>query len=498
MKTLTRWTAAALAAVLALLCAVPPLLAAAADRGAVVVAGGFLAVADALDRTVFGWMHPALRSAGIVNAKGAKLADILKELKKLQDDHRGKAMPEDMGKKFEELAAEAKGLQDEFDRDEQIKSFEKFGREIPDPAMPADGPAAAKAAPIVGYISLGQAFTASEQFKNYLAAGRPQGGSMPFRVKGLAGEDRFIGLTAEGLKKLQETWEGKAIPTIGAGVIQPDRISEIVRDSEPIRLTMRDLLNVSRTSSNAIEYLAFTPAATPAAAPVAENAAKPETTFILDDATSPVRTLAVWIPVTEQQLQDIPQVEGIIDTELRYELKLVEERQVTWADGTGQNLLGIFQTPGVAAGRTVGGDTLLDKIRRSITDVRVSGNEPNGVILHPYESEALDLLKGTDSHYVWVVITDDNGRMRVWGLTKVESVAMQEPGSYTTNERRVLVGDFVRGATLWDRLDATVQVGWQNDDFTKNRRTIRGEERVAFGVKRPAAFKYVVAQARVA
>jgi hypothetical protein len=56
----------------------------------------------------------------------------------------------------------------------------------------------------------------------------------------------------------------------------------------------------------------------------------------------------------------------------------------------------------------------------------------------------------------------------------------------------------VRGATLWDRQQATVAVGWKDDDFIKNLRTIRAELRAAFAVRRPKAFIKITSQAAVA
>lgn len=455
---------------------------------------------------VAGMLAPLMdHPGGVLLAIGAvattrPLATILAEMKALQEQFRGKEMPQAEGEKFEALGKEAKAIQDEADREKQIKAFEIFGREVTDPILPAadlDGKTGVSGdAQIVGYLSVGQMFARSEEFKQYIENGMPlQAGSGLLRVKGLHGQAGLIPVTRGEMKAIDARIEGKAIATVGATVLRGDRLTEVVRSTERRVDFLRDLLTVTPTGQPSVEYLTLTPAAA-ASTPVAANAAKPETTLTLGLATAPVRTIAVWMPVTEQQLQDVPQIESTIDTELMYDLKLTEDSQLAWGAGTGENLLGIFNTPGVVAGRTVGGDTLLDKIRRAITDVRVANGMATGIAIHPYDWEALQLLKGTDSRYVWVVVSDAGGD-RLWGLDVADTVAMQEPGSYTTNERRVLVGDFVRGATIWDRQQAGVQVGYVNDDFTKNRRTIRAEERLAFGVKRPTNFRYVVAQARV-
>jgi HK97 family phage major capsid protein len=51
-----------------------------------------------------------------------------------------------------------------------------------------------------------------------------------------------------------------------------------------------------------------------------------------------------------------------------------------------------------------------------------------------------------------------------------------------------LVGDFVMGATLFDREEAAVRVGLIDDQFVRNMQTILAELRVAFAVWRPNAF----------
>lgn len=433
-------------------------------------------------------------------AAHAKLTAELAAGQKLMAE-RNLTQPE--GDALEAKAKEAETLQGELDQYARISDLAAKGREMPEIHMPGSTSPEVKAGEsgddVVGVLGLGEAFVNSPEFKAFQDAGFPQSHSAPFRVPGLKTaavtitRKQAAAMEAKGISL--SALEMKAIPTIGAGSIRSDRIADVVRSAEMTRLSVRDVLNTQRTSSNLIEYLTIT-APTVAAAPTAENAAKPEATMVTAIATAPVRTIAVWMPITEQQLQDIPQLQDIINTELLYQLALVEERQIVWGAGTGQELLGIFNTAGVTAGRTVGGDTIIDQIRRAMTDVLVAELMPNALLVHPLDWESVVLTKGTDSHYLAQVFPTADGGMRVWGLRVVESTAMQKPTTaLATFERRFLVGDFQRGATLWDRMQASVAVGYINDDFTKNRRTIRAEERLAFGVKRPSAFKYRITAA---
>ena len=52
-----------------------------------------------------------------------------------------------------------------------------------------------------------------------------------------------------------------------------------------------------------------------------------------------------------------------------------------------------------------------------------------------------------------------------------------------------LVGAFGMGAQIWDRMDASVQISFENDtNFVKNMATLLAEERLALTVYRPSAF----------
>ncbi len=405
------------------------------------------------------------------------------------------------GEELEAKAKEAEALQGEIDQAERIIGLAAKGRKVDNPALPGspNSPADIKAAvgspdgsPIVGYISAGDAFANSPEFKSYMENGSAQAGSAPMRVGSFHKRNGFIVVT-------QKMVEQKAVPVVGADVIQPDRIADVVRTAEPQRLRMRDILDQSRTGAPSVEYVTIV-SSPAAAAPVAAEATKPEAAMELGTATSTVRTLAVHIPVTEQMLSDTPQISGLINGELMFDLKRLEERQFLWGSGAGQNLQGLLTLGGVPL--ITRGAQNLDRVRAGITDVTLNGYEPNGVVIHPLDWEAIVLLKGTDNRYLWTIVTDPaTGQSRVWGLSVVETAGAQKPtigGGNTTYERNMLVGDFRRGATIYDREDAAVQVGWINDQFVKNMRTIRAEERLAFAIKRPKAFAKYVTQAEAA
>lgn len=514
MKTLHRFTTM-LAAVCAMLFTLADRAAAEVQHCAAPMVGacaaavnyGYAVLRDGFDRLLmWGGMHVALLQAGIINAGAKDLQTILVELKKMQDDYTGidekgepKRMPEDVAAKFEELAGQAKAMQSEAGRKKLIAEFERFGAEIPDPALPGSGGHKDRWGmdpdrEVIGYLRLGALATLSEGYDAAMKAGFPRGAQMDLtRVKGL--HQGLLPITRKMRAEFEERFDTKALATIGDAVIMPERLAEVVRATEQDVLRLRDVVNVSRTTSPAIEWVKLT-SFDRAAGMVAEGAAKPEATAEVETETTAVKTIAVHMPVTEQQLRDVPQLQNIIDVELIYDLRKVEEEEMMYGPGTGQHFRGILAAAtGVLAARTVGGDTLIDKIRRAITDVRRSGYSPNAVALDPLDWETVVLQKGSDGHYLYQVFPTSDGTLRIWALNVVETIAAEENAGNPTEERNAVVGDWLRGATLFDYEDASVGVGWINDQYIKNMRTIRAEERAAFAVKRSRAFRKILTQA---
>ena len=440
---------------------------------------------------------------GIVDKK--KLTALLGELEKIQTEYKGKNMPEDVGAKFDTLAQEAKAMQDQADsekkaaeRDDTVKRFKSFSREVPDPKLP-DQPETKSRGTVAGYVTPGQLFAVSPALRAFAKARFPRGQvSMPTEMKNLL---PIKGVAPDGLIPLLETeveqykaWVDQAyeakdvtdvIPVFGTDVIAPNRVDRFVQVTRPDMLTLRDVLNVSPTSSPVIDYIREE-SYSESAGIVSEGATKPQAAVEYSKQRANVVTIAVWIPVTEQQLQDAPALINRIDSRLLWDVKKAEEQEIGYGDGSGEHFEGLFDSgSNIDSMRDEIGDTLIDIVRRGITDVMTDGYNPNALWVHPIDWETIELAKGSDGQYVWAIIRDTLGP-RIWGLRVVQGVGTRISGGTTTN---MAVGDWQNGATLYDRQQSSISVGWINEQFIENLRTIRAEERCAWALEAPKAFR---------
>jgi len=250
--------------------------------------------------------------------------------------------------------------------------------------------------------SIGEMFLESPEFKS-LANGR-NGANM------VAPWQAAVSLTGYNVKDVYS-----ALPsgTPGSfGTIQRDPIV-----TPPTRTKrVRDLFPTRTTTAAVIEYfrqVGFTSIAAPgvsassystnnAARSVRERAGndgvssgnttfglKPQSSFQFVGEQAAVRTLAHWEAAHRNVLADEPQLRSIIDNELMYGLRLLEDNQILNGDGTGENLLGVLQTPGIQTYNWSDGatspvaDTKADALRRAATLSFLAYYEPTGIVLHP-------------------------------------------------------------------------------------------------------------------
>lgn len=274
----------------------------------------------------------------------------------------------------------------------------------------------------------------------------------------------------------------KAITSAGASAgagVEPDRLAGV--QTPPMRrMTVRELITPGSTDSNVIQYLQET-GFTNAAATVAETLKKPESTIVYEMKNANVVTIAHFIKATKQILDDFKQLQSQIDGRLRYGLELAEEAQLLNGSGVGNNILGL-RTAATAylAPITIAGATRIDILRLALLQAELAEYPSTGIVLHPGDWAAIELLKDDTGAYIFAN-PQSLAQPGLWGRPVVTTPAM------TLDE--FLVGAFQMGAQVFDREQANVVVATQNeDDFTKNMITIRGEERLAMALYRPEAF----------
>ena len=284
-------------------------------------------------------------------------------------------------------------------------------------------------------------------------------------------------------------WETKGVAGNDAlrGVLSTNLMQGIV--SDPMRKArVRDLFPVYSTEQSLIEYIRES-VLNINASMVAEGLQKPESNIKFEDASTAIRTLAHWIGVPRQLLADIKSLGQYLEGRLLTGLKMVEDTQILYGDGVGQNLTGILTSPGIqtytwsdgyGATTSYGGDTALDAIRRAVTLAELAEYPVDGIVMHPKDWEQIELLKSTEGLYIWVNVTT-GGQKNLFAIPVVTTTAI--------NKGTVLIGAFGMGAAIWDRESASMRVSESHGNmFTENMVAMLIEERLGVTVIREKSF----------
>jgi len=285
-------------------------------------------------------------------------------------------------------------------------------------------------------------------------------------------------------------WSGTAV---GGSLVQNDVLPGVKVPILLRQLNLLDLIPTTRTTSDSIEYVtesAFTNAAAPvpeASATTGTSGTKPESTITYTTVLAPVRTIAHWVPVTNRMLADAPALQGLIEARLLQGLDLVLESQIISGDGTGENMLGILNASGINT-QAKGTDSGVDAIFKGMLQVQVTGlSNPTAVVLNPIDFGNVRLARensatGTLGGYL-MGPPSQSGPLTLWGRPVTTSLGLVAGTALT--------GDFAMGCMLFDREEAQIRVGWIDQQFIRNMRTLLAELRAAFAVFRGPAFSKI-------
>ena len=247
-------------------------------------------------------------------------------------------------------------------------------------------------------------------------------------------------------------------------------------------LTIREALTSVPVQSNMVDSLREL-LNTNNAAETAQTSAKPESVLTFEAYNVPITTVAHFIKISNQLMADAPAVMAYIDTRLRDGLAQRIDKQLLIGNGTAPNLSGLTDAGNFTAYTPTAGDLLVDAINRAKYAMWATGNVPDAVIINPADWGAMERTRegaGTGA-YLYGMPGVAAG-MNPFGLRIILSNNM--PAG------KFLISALRASTMLYTRQGTTVEMGFVNDDFTKNLITIRAEERLGLGCERPAGIWY--------
>ena len=323
--------------------------------------------------------------------------------------------------------------------------------------------------------SLGERFVKSEEYRSWMKQVAPNG-HIPEQAKGL-NSPAF---------KVDMPFEKKAVITglsdTSAGAFIQNDVTGIYVPMGRKPLTILDLISVRSTNSDMVEFVQQTAQVTQAAAVAEATTAdaptvdttsgefiypsgggyKPEGAMAFLKVTTPVETVAVWVPVTKR---------GIIDQELREALRDKIEDYILNGTGT-PAFVGITETPNILTQAYV--TDKLTTARKAITALSTQGlDKPTAFLMAPADWEAFELALFEAAPYLPY-------QQSLWRVPVVESQYLAPGTAYLANWTK---------AVMWDRQQVTISISDSHADFfIRNLIAVLAEARAAFGVLRPKSF----------
>lgn len=273
----------------------------------------------------------------------------------------------------------------------------------------------------------------------------------------------------------------KAAGTMAESTNITGQIPQAERETGITRIVRRNpfilqLVNVGTIMSNVWEWVEQkNPDG--GAAMTAEGAAKSQADFDLVVASANVKKVTAYIKVTKEMLDDVELMRSEIDQELTELINLKIDEQLLNGTGLTVNLTGIVTNATAwAAGAfalAIPTPTRYDVLRTAINQVRVNLFEPNYIVVHPTDATGMELSKDTTGQYIMPPFIATDG-------TTVSGIRVITNTGVTLD--KFLVGDFTKSGVRFKE-GLTINVGYENDDFTKNLVTILAEARLVQRVK---------------
>lgn len=214
----------------------------------------------------------------------------------------------------------------------------------------------------------------------------------------------------------------------------------------------------------------------------AESAAYAEDAYVWTERTQTVRSVGTSLPVSDEQLDDVPGMQAILEGRLPLSVMRRVDLQVLAGNGVAPNLLGTESVSGLNT-QALGTDTAEDAIYKAIRAVRDTGfAEPEVIFIRAAKWEAIRLRKDANGAYVYGPPSSPDPE-RLWGLPVVQTNAV--------TATKAITGAYRAYSALRIRRGVTVEIGYVGSNFTEGKKTLRAGMRAAMVHYRPSAFAQV-------
>ena len=212
---------------------------------------------------------------------------------------------------------------------------------------------------------------------------------------------------------------------------------------------------------------------------IGEGDAKTQLSVRYEERTKKAKKIAVIGKMTMELMEDLPQLISYIQTNLMRRVDIVTEDQLFNGNDTGDNLAGLigyataFDGGDLAGSLPASSANDWDVILGIISQVKKANGIVNAIFVANGKLDAMRANKGTDGHYIWPqgISVDAQGNLSAWGVRLVGTNALPAgPDEF--------VGGDLSAVQVRFRSGMTIAIGESGDDFAKNLKTVRVEQRL--------------------
>lgn len=246
---------------------------------------------------------------------------------------------------------------------------------------------------------------------------------------------------------------------------------------------MRELFTAASVSPNNHGVIRYTDQEnlTDNSAQIAEGVKFPSSDIDWKERQLPIEKTGDSIKISREMMDDVDYVMSEIENFLLRNVKLKVDSQLLLGTGVSPQLKGMATSAtAFAAGdfaASVQDANHFDLITIIASQI-MTGTDymPNAVEMHPTDATKMKLKKDGENNYVIpsFIVPTPSGDILVDGMVVVPNSGVAVDTMY--------VGDFTRG-TVYSSGQVQIEMGYENDDFTKDLVTVKARERLALLIR---------------